>query len=287
MTRTMESSCLLAVFAAAATVLASETVARADDREQCAAAADQAQQLRDEGKYRRAREQLLICARDLCPAPIKRDCLDWLTQLETIAPTIVLAAKEGTKDLSDVKVYVDGALVTERLDGRPLQMDLGKHAFKFEYAGQTKEEDFIIGAGQKNRSLSVVFAPAAAATPVAPPSKEGGGSLVPAIVLAGVGVVALGSFAVFGLGGKSDVADLQSCKGHCDSGAVDKARTKLIVADISLGIGIVALGVATYLFVTRPKVDAEVKTGKTGLASARFDFGPVTGGGAGSVQARF
>ena len=172
MTRTMESSCLLAVFAAAATVLASETVARADDREQCAAAADQAQQLRDEGKYRRAREQLLICARDLCPAPIKRDCLDWLTQLETIAPTIVLAAKEGTKDLSDVKVYVDGALVTERLDGRPLQMDLGKHAFKFEYAGQTKEEDFIIGAGQKNRSLSVVFAPAAAATPVAPPSKE-------------------------------------------------------------------------------------------------------------------
>ena len=48
-----------------------ETVAWADDREQCATAAEQAQSLRDEGKYRRAREQMLVCARDVCPGPIK------------------------------------------------------------------------------------------------------------------------------------------------------------------------------------------------------------------------
>ena len=39
-------------------VLVLSTTALADEREQCAAAADQAQQLRDEGKYRRAREQM-------------------------------------------------------------------------------------------------------------------------------------------------------------------------------------------------------------------------------------
>ncbi|MBC7018191.1 hypothetical protein, partial [Salmonella enterica] len=63
---------IFAVLAATTTLLVAESAARADDREQCAAAADQAQQLRDEGKYRRAREQLLVCARDVCPAPIKR-----------------------------------------------------------------------------------------------------------------------------------------------------------------------------------------------------------------------
>jgi len=122
------------------------------------------EQLRDEGKYRRGREQLLVCARDVCPAPIKRDCLEWLSQLEAIAPTIVLGAKEGTKDLSDVKVSVDGVPVTDKLDGKPIQMDLGKHTFKFEFAGQTKEEDFIIGAGQKNRNVSVTFPVATSCT---------------------------------------------------------------------------------------------------------------------------
>jgi len=280
---------VLAVLVATGTLLASETVARADEREQCASAADQAQQLRDEGKYRRAREQLLICARDLCPTPIKRDCLEWLSQLESVAPTVVLSAKEGTRDLSDVKVSVDGVVVTEKLDGKPIQMDLGKHTLKFEYAGQTKEEDFIIGAGQKNRSVGVTFTPAAAPAVVAPPPKDSGGSIVPALVVGGIGVVALGSFAIFGLGGKSDVDDLQACKGHCAETDVDKARTKLIIADISLGVGVVALGVATYMFVTRPKVEADVKTGhaSTKPSPVRFDFGPVMGGAVGSVGARF
>lgn len=292
---------MFAVLAATTTLLAVETAARADDREQCASAADQAQQLRDEGKYRRAREQLLICARDVCPAPIKRDCLEWLSQVESTAPTVVFGAKDATKDLSDVKVYVDGAAVTDRLDGKPVQMDLGKHTVKFEYQGQTKEEEVIIGAGQKNRNVTVTFGAAAATGPTGPAgsgsetSKEG--SLVPALVVGGIGVLAIGSFAIFGLGGKSDVSDLEStCKPHCAQSDVDKARTKLIIADISLGVGVVALGVATYLFLTRPKIDADVKTGHairlpprkaTGVSDVSFDFGALSGGAMGSVGARF
>ena len=302
---------MFAVLAATTTLLSVETAARADDREQCASAADQAQQLRDEGKYRRAREQLLVCARDVCPAPIKRDCLDWLTQVENTAPTVVFGAKDGTKDLSDVKVYVDGAAVTDRLDGKPVQMDLGKHTVKFEYQGQTKEEDVIIGAGQKNRNVTVTFGAAAGAGPAGGPTPPPGGetskegSIVPAVVVGSIGVLALGSFAIFGLGGKSDVSNLEStCKPHCAESDVDKARTKLIIADISLGVGIVALGVATYLFVTRPKVDADVKTGHASAGSGRdrdkaretatsgfrdvsFDFGALSGGAMGSVGARF
>ena len=302
----------LVAIAASTTALAGEGVARADDREQCATAADQAQLLRDEGKYRRAREQLIVCARDVCPAPIKRDCLEWLSQVESTAPTVVFGAKDGSKDLSDVKVYVDGAAVTERLDGKPVQMDLGKHTVKFEYQGQTREEEVIIGAGQKNRNVTVTFGGAAASGggggsggPAGPtgsaPAEGGGGSLVPAIIVGGVGVLALGSFAIFGLGGKSDVSDLEkNCKPRCAQSDVDSAKTKLLIADISLGVGIVALGVATYLVITRPKIEPDVKTGhasnartitlpKRGLSvsDVSVDFGALNGGAMGSVGARF
>jgi hypothetical protein len=291
MRQTMRARGMFAVVAATAALLASETVARADEREQCATAADQAQQLRDEGNYRRAREQLLVCARDVCPTPIKRDCLEWLSQLENVAPTIVLAAKEGTRDLSDVKVSVDGAVVTDKLDGKPLQMDLGRHTFKFEYAGQTKEEDVIIGAGQKNRSVSVTFTAKSAAPVVPPPPKQTEGSIVPALVVGGVGVVALGIGTFFWLGGSSDISTMESgCgkgheqgKGNCLQSDVDKAKAKLLVGDISVGVGLVALGVATYLFLTRPKVDAEVKS----ASGVKLDFGPVNGGAVGSLGGRF
>ena len=303
--RTIARIATLAVMAGGTTALAGEGVARADDREQCASAADQAQQLRDEGKYRRAREQLIVCARDVCPAPIKRDCLEWLSQVENTAPTVVFGARDGTKDLSDVKVYVDGAAVTERLDGKPVQMDLGKHTVKFEYQGQTKEEEVIIGAGQKNRNVTVTFSGSATAptgptgpSGAAPPAEGGGGSLVPAIIVGGVGVLAIGSFAIFGLGGKSDVSDLEkTCKPHCAQSDVDAAKTKLLIADISLGVGIVALGVATYLVITRPKIEPDIKTGhatnaprplpKRGFTNVSVDFGALNGGAMGSLGARF
>ncbi|MBX3192087.1 MAG: hypothetical protein KF819_34170 [Labilithrix sp.] len=284
---------LLAGVAAGMTLLAGP--ARADDREQCASAADQAQQLRDDGKYRRARDQLLICARDVCPAPIKRDCLDWLTQMESIAPTVVLGARDGTRDLVDVKVYVDGALITEKLDGRPIPMDLGAHTFKFEWAGQTKEEQVVIGAGQKSRNIVTTFGPATPPTPPPTPGpapdQRGEGSLVPAFVVGGIGILALGSFAIFGISGKSDVSEMEgpgtnACKPKCPEDRVDSARTKLIVADISLGISLVALGVATYMILTRPKIDTDNAV-KTGLRSVTFDVGPTVGGAAGTIGARF
>src|SRR5262249_35736087 len=144
----------LSALATATTILIASS-AFADERQECASAADQAQQLRDDGKYRRAREQLLVCARDVCPGPIKRDCLDWLKDLDNLAPTVVFAAKDGNKDLTDVKVSIDGAAVTDHLDGRPVPVDLGEHTFRFEHAGQTQEQKVVIGAGQKGRNITV------------------------------------------------------------------------------------------------------------------------------------
>jgi hypothetical protein len=288
---TMRKRNLVATIAAGAALLASPA-ARADgEREQCASAADQAQQLRDEGKYRRAREQMLVCARDVCPGPIKRDCLDWLRQLDDVAPTVVFAAKEGNKDLTDVKVTMDGQLITSSLDGRPIPVDLGKHIFKFEHGGQTQDAEVVIGAGQKGRNISVTFGAAPPPPPPPPPpgggdnGGGGGGSLVPTIAVGAIGVVAIGVGTYFGLSGKSAVDDLQKCKPKCAESDVDSARTKLIVADISFVAGAVAIAGAIVLYLVRPKIEADVKSGKT--SSIRLDIGPSSGGGAAALSGTF
>lgn len=287
--------------ATAVATFALEGVASAapEDREQCGAAVDQAQQLKDEGKYRRAREQLLICARDVCPGPIKSDCGKWLSDVDRDAPTVVFGAKDNKGDLTDIKVSMDGVMIADHLDGKPVLVDTGEHTFKFEAKdGSAKEEKVLVKAAEKSRQISVVFGPA---TPTPPPDNGGttsgdkseGGSIVPAIIVGGIGVVALGFFAGFGLAGKSDVDDLQKCKPYCSEDKVDSARTKLIVADISLGVGIVALGVATYMFITsRPKGDvkADVKAGHldhTFFTDLKVDGGPVAGGAMGGFSTRF
>ena len=277
--------------AAAMGVSFAETSARADDREQCANAAEQAQSLRDEGKYRRAREQMLVCARDVCPGPIKSDCGKWLDQIERDAPTVVFGAKDGGKDIADVKVWMDGVVVAEKLDGKPQLVDAGEHTFKFEHGGVLKEEKVLIQAGQKGRSVTVAFGAASTTPPPPPPGGSEEGSIVPALVVGGIGVVALGSFTFFGIQGKNDVDDLQKCKPRCAESDVDKARTKLIIADISLGVGIVALAVSAYMIITRPKVSdkVNVKTSRNDAPKPtfHFDVAPLTGGGAAALGGTF
>src|SRR6185295_6757604 len=171
--------------------LLAQTATYADEREQCASAAEQAQSLRDEGKYRRAREQMLICVRDVCPAAIKSDCGKWLDQVERDAPTVVFGAKDSGKDITDVKVTMDGVVVTEHLDGKPQLVDAGEHTFKFERGGVTREEKVLIRAAEKGRQVTVAFGAAGPATP------PGGGqtgpqeepSIVPALVVGGIGVL--------------------------------------------------------------------------------------------------
>jgi hypothetical protein len=253
-----------------------------EDADQCASAAEHAQQLRDEGKYRRAREQMLVCARDVCPRAVKNDCGKWLGEIDRDAPTVVLGARDARgADLLDVKVSMDGTPVQERLDGKPVVVDSGEHTFRFEAKdGTVKEEKVLIRAAEKGRSILATFGggPAKAAPPSEP--KEKPGSIAPIVVLGGVGVLALGGFAFFGITGKNDVDDLQGCKPNCRQDDVDSARTKLILADVSLGVGIVALGIATYLLVTRP-------SGHATTGNLRLNAGALAGGGYAALGGHF
>ncbi len=278
----------LAVALSTAAWLTPRTAA-ADDIAKCVKASEEAQLLRDDGKYKRARELFVACTRDACPGIVKKDCTEWLAALDQSMPSVVISAKDGAgRDLTNVKVTVDGQPFADKLDGKPLALDPGEHALRFEAPGAAPVDDrLVMHAGEKNRALTVRLGPApVAATPTPPepaPTRGGGVPGAAIAALGAVGVVAIGSFAFFGLTGRSDVSDLRSsCAPNCDPSKVDTARGKLIIADISLGVGVVALGVATWMVLTSAASPPPARTGITGV-----DVRAVAGGGVAEIAARF
>lgn len=213
---------------------------------ECAAAAESAQLLRNSGKLLQAKEQLLTCAKS-CPPVVQVDCGQWLTDVDARLPSVVVRARDGKgREVTNVHVMIDGVVQTTRLDGIAIPIDPGTRRFVFDRVGSpTVEENATIREGEKARRIDVVFADAREPERRFPTS---------AIVLGGVGVLALGSFAVYHFSAKSDLDTLRSeCAPRCPEEQVDAVDRKIFVANVSLGIGIAAiLGAAFVFFVDGP-----------------------------------
>jgi hypothetical protein len=235
-------------------------VAHADDTHDCVVASNEGQVLRDDHKLLQAEADFATCSREVCPAPVRKACVDWRQELALRVPTLVPAAHDATgRDLLQVRVLIDGKLAAETLDGKPIAVNPGPHVLLFEPSdGPAREENVIAREGERDRLISVELGPPLAASVVPAPQgpSEVRRPLLPAAswILGGVGVVALGSFAYFGLTGQSQKNDLQnSCASAqtCAPSDVSSMHTKLIVADVSLGVGIVALAISAYLALTQ------------------------------------
>jgi len=211
---------------------------------------------------------------------------------------VVAASDARGHDLVDVTVSFDGKKLTSKLSGMAINVNPGQHTLRFEHDGDGPiEKKVLIREGEKARVIKVQFEPSKTAViPPKPTSDDGalgasGSSKTLAYILGGVGVVGLGSFAYFGLTGSSQRSDLL---GRCKGGAcnlpqdqIDSRRssvkTKFLVADISLGVGIVSLGVATYLFL---KPDHKQEVRKDG-ARLHFDMALTERGSYASLSGSF
>jgi hypothetical protein len=257
-------------------------------RRSCASSYERGQELRQASKLRRAREVLIGCSRAACGDFVQRECSKWITQIDGETPSVVLLAKDevGVAVL-DVEVTMDGELLTSRLDGRAVQVDPGMHDFTFKTgSGAMVERRVAITLGERNRVVSVDL-PASAARASAPAAKtetrdakaapsppaepaaaprlqlktsppddlpptpspsEHGGSALPYVV-GGVGVLGVGGYALLYAMAKSENnALLDQCWPTCSDGRLNRVRNLYLGADISLGVGVAALGTATYLF---------------------------------------
>jgi hypothetical protein len=285
------SSLALALLAASRPGSAQEAEATAPERDvkaECAAAYELAQEKRKSGELILARDQLKICIRDACPTFVRNECTEWLAEVETSLPTVVLAARRGDQDVDEVRVTMDGQAIADRLSGTAIPLDPGTHVFRFELEGYPPiEQRVLVRVGEKNRRVAVSFGAdeAADGTVSSTAEAEADADVVAkgldkrtvSYALAGLGAAALGSFAFFALTGKSDENDLRDrCSPNCPESDVDSVRTKYLVADISLGVGIASLGAATWFFVMSTK--DERKTARRAQTSVRASVQPTRGG---------
>jgi hypothetical protein len=288
-----------AAAAAAVAVGAFAPPARASDakeKEQCIAAADQAQQLRDASKYQLAREAFSRCARETCPTMVRQDCTQWLQELDERVPTVVFGAQdEKGHDLVEVSVSIDGVPVASAVDGKPLPVDPGDHALRFEAKGfQPVEGHVVVLSGEKNRVLNVQLTGrsgtrvATAAPPPRAPEAPSHGRARPlpifTWVFGGIAVAAFASEAYFGIAGLNQRnADLApgGCAPRCSTSEKAAIQSEFAIADVSLGVGLMSAGLAAYFFFSSRGTDPPP------AAAVRLAPAPLPGGGALSVSGRF
>jgi hypothetical protein len=144
-------------------------------KEQCIEAHAKAQDAREQNKLSLARKMFLTCAQSSCPGMVQEECARLADELTRQQPTISFAARDASgADLPDTSVYVDDMLVVTRLDdGKPHDVDPGRHIIKFSYQGKEQIETIVVETGEKGRLVVGNFK--SIGTPSATAAASGGG----------------------------------------------------------------------------------------------------------------
>jgi hypothetical protein len=237
------------------------TASAVADTKRCINSAEQGQQQRKEGKLLAARSSFVACTASDCPAVVRRDCARWMDELDATIPTIVVKLEdEDGHDVVDGRVLLDGETLSGTSTGRAFSVDPGTHRVAWMRPGGDLDEEIVVREGERNRVVVLrpkTQRPVEHPPPPPPPPPPGGpspsraSSPLPWIV-GGAGVVVGGVGALFWGLGLHDRSNLEStcAPSHtCSDSDVHASRTKLIVGDVLVGVGIVAVAAAVYLLI--------------------------------------
>ena len=228
---------------------------------QCIAAAESGQQHRSRGRLRDAREAFGVCTASTCPAVVRRDCGRWIEEIDAATPSVIVKLEdENGREVPDGQVLVDGEPLQRGLEGRASLVDPGVHKFVWQREGGPFEQEAVVREGEHNRVIVIRGpkrtpaatgpepadrAPAATATTTRSPLPW---------VIGGIGLALAAGGGVFWGIGLNDRANLESsCAAahRCQEGDVDASRTKLLIGDVLLGAGAVAVATAVIILLTQ------------------------------------
>lgn len=285
-----------------ATALLCASPAWAVKKAACIAAHEEGQKLRTAAKLGAARDKFKICGDPSCPDIVRADCVTWTAETTKLQPSVLIVAtgRDG-KEILDVKVSLDGKEIATSLDGRAIPVDPGAHKLTFRIAGEPERTaDVVLKEGDRDRKVEITWGAAAPPKPppVAPPEEPtkppptvpeepadgGGGGIHPAAwILGGVGVVGGGLFATFAALGSSEYSSAETeCMPGCSDDVVDSIRTKYLVGDISLAVGVGAMSAAIVVLVVSLTSGDDAAGPEVTLRAS-----PAIGGGFATLEARF
>jgi hypothetical protein len=265
--------------------------AHAQPKDACLDGAVHGLGLRDRKAWIDAREQFRACSNAACPPGVRKDCATWLRQVEAGLPMVILSATDAAgRELTDVHVTIDGALLATRLDGTPVEVNPGAHMLRFEFAdGGVVEQEVTFSEGNKKHRVLAVQ-PAPAPPPASPPSPafpeapsrpteqgapagtaagadaagSGNGQRTLGLALGGIGAAGLVTGAIVGLLASSTWSSARNdCKPNdCGAGsAAQNERSEALglatASTVAFAAGGAALAAGAVLFFTAPRRSRE------------------------------
>jgi hypothetical protein len=237
-----------ASIALAGALLLAAPAARADDA--CTQSYVDGQHHLREARLLEATAALLVCARDPCPRVLQPECARWLAEAQARTPSLVLDLRDARGEpVAGASVTLDGAPWPDALAGLARDVDPGEHVIAASAAGRrTAERRVVVPEASKARLVSLVLAAPTPPTPAPAPAPPPPSARIPGAswALGGVGMAALGVFAGFSIGGLAIRSDLATCRPLCDQARVDAVSRDWVVADVALGVAVVALGLAAW-----------------------------------------
>jgi hypothetical protein len=237
-----------------------------------------AQTLRNDRKLIQARDALRMCAQPSCKDFIVKDCAAWLDQVQASLPTVVPVATDAAGiDIPGVRVWLDGKILIEKIEGRSVEVDPGTHVFTFEAPDGTKtDKQAIVAEGEKGKRIVATLGKppasptgAAAGVTQSPSTSEGGGSAwkTIGIVTASVGVVGIGVGSFFGLRAMSEKSDSGCADNQCpNDAAANTWRSAKDAGNLSTiffvaGGALAAGGLTLFALAPRARVDVAPSVG--------------------------
>lgn len=265
----------------AGALLGAGHAAAEDKKKACAQAYEQAQELRKGRKLQQAAEQLSICSQKECPFFVRKQCTQWDKDVKAAIPSVVFDVRDAVtgEALSGARVLLNGKVLKDPIDQGEVEVDPGDHLLRYELPGaEPIEQTISVAEGERAKKISVLFDRSASqnAKKQALPPPEGGPPVL-SFVFGGLGIAGLGlftTFAVLGLSERNELRD--TCAPACSEDQVNSVKTKFLVADISLGVGIASLSAAAFFLITAPSAPKE---NKSASRPAYFFAAPQKGGG--------
>jgi hypothetical protein len=265
------------------------------------------------GHLREARDLYQTCAEATSCGGLVPKCKAALDKVSTQMPTIVpLVTDESGTPRVDVQVRMDGEPLTSRVDGRAFPVEVGMHELSFSTeSGVIATQKVVVAEGEHNRQVLIKMTSPSdkstqarpATTP--PPAKEapaeraaevphgedtaeassreerssGGAWTLPhsalPYVIAVAGLAGVGGGVLLTVwGNKDNDLAVAQCNRSCPQSTVDHIRGRYIAADVSFGVGLAALGVATWMFASSRSVDEKPRP----ASALRLDVQPTRSG---------
>jgi hypothetical protein len=229
-------------------------------KRECIGANEAAQDLRQSGRLREAREKLALCVSQSCPGPVREDCAQRLDEVNRAMPTLVFEVKDAAgNDVSAATVTMDGQPLADKLGGTSIPVDPGEHHFVFDDPDGISlktETTVIVREGDKDRHVKVVLGGGPGPSPQdASTTAPGGRSAVPTASYVAFGVAGVGLIAGVGFTVAALVEKGKCTQTGCEPGVSGPANSNTVQQDtVFAGVGygalLVGAGLGAFFFLS-------------------------------------